>query len=477
MSLWAYLGIACGGLVLACAVVVALALRQSSAGIVTSRFGRTTRLAWNAVRMYLRHLVRRVRRVFSSEARRVELDRQFHESSAKAALETMGNMKGALMKLGQIASFMDETLPETYREQLRQLQCQAPPMSYEVVARVVREELGDEPEELFLTFDKEPLASASIGQVHRATLPDGTEVVVKVQYPGVDRAIAADLDNAGMILGVIGMIMPNVDAAPIAEEMRARLSEELDYQKEAENQALFARLFEGHLQVVVPRVFPRFSSRRVLTSELVRGKGFYDFVATATPEQKRQAVRAVHTFVYRSMWTHHVFNGDPHPGNYLFLPDGRVAFLDFGCVKHFDPAFIESFLALNRSYLTGERDAYFDRAKAMGFVRPGYEHLVDRDWFWDYARWFYLPILEDEPFAMTGDYCKQSLSVIFGESMKRLSMPPEYVMMNRITFGLNSIFCRLDACENFRRLSLHYYFGEDEPPYSTPGARVSGAPS
>lgn len=450
--------------VVAAVILTWLTGRRSSAGIVTSRLGRTVRVVTSGTRLAWRHMIRWFRRLFTSKARRAELDRRYHEETARRVLESMGNMKGVLMKLGQIVSFMDETLPEAYQEQLKKLQAQAPPMDYDTVARVIRDELGKDPELLFDRFDREPLAAASIGQVHRARMFDGTEVVVKVQYPGVDEAIRADLANYGMLMGMMAVVTPNIDAKPIVDELRARLLEELDYVQEAANQREIASHFVDHPRVVVPRVFDERSSSRVLTSEYMEGKDFYAFVESASVDERRQAVLALREFVFDSLWFHHLFNGDPHPGNYVFLPDGRVAFLDFGCVKRFDPGFMNDFAVLNRTYLIGDRKAYFAKACEMHFIKPGYEHKVTEEWLWDYARWFYLPILDDAEFEFTPDYCKKALGQLFGENMKLLNMPPEYVVLNRITFGLNSILSRLGARENWRRLSKAYYFPDEVDP-------------
>lgn len=438
--------------------LLALFGRGNRAGIVTSRFGRNLRLMVSAARTMLRWTRRRLQRLVTPKHKLEALERAFHDETAKAALETMGNMKGALMKLGQIVSFMDEALPPEYQVHLRALQCQAPPMSYDAVAHVIREELGHDPERYFARFDESPLAAASIGQVHRAQLYDGTDVAVKVQYPGVDRAIAADLDNAGLLMALIGAVTPTLDAAPLVEELRSRLLEELDYREEARHQADFGALFHDHPRIVIPSVFPKQSSQRVLTTELIAGVGFYDFVAGATPAEKQAATRALHAFVFDSMFVHNVFNGDPHPGNYLFCDDGRVAFLDFGCVKRFAPKFMTDFKVLNRHYLIGDKDAYWTKLCEMQFVRPGHEHKIDREWLWAWARWFYEPILFDREFHFTAEYCRLALSTLFGENMRLLNMPSEYLMMNRITFGLNSILAKLDARENWHRLSMRYYF-------------------
>src|SRR5262249_3553041 len=275
---------------------------------------------------------------------------------------------------------------------------------------------------------------------------------------GVDSAISADLANVGMLFAMARVVTPNVDAKPIVEELRSRLLEELDYGLEATNQELFRRLFADKPHIVVPGVHKKQSTRRVLTSDFVAGRSLDHFLRSSTEAEKKRAVLTIREFVFDSLWFHHVFNGDPHPGNYLFLDDGRVAFIDFGCVKRFHPRFIADFQVLNRAYLTGDKETYFAQFCRMGFVKPGYEAKVDREWLWEYARWFYLPILDAQEFPFTPDYCKQALAQMFGDNMTRLNMPPDYLMLNRITFGLNSILSRLGACENWHRLSMPYYF-------------------
>lgn len=443
-------------------LLIGLTSGQSDAGIVTSRFGRFLRIVGGILRSTRRYLFRKLRRLFMSKARRKQLDERYHEETAKSALATMGNMKGALMKLGQIVSFMDDTMPAAYKEQLSKLQSQAPPMDYDVVVRVIREELGKDPERLFARFDAEPIAAASIGQVHRALTRGGDEVVVKIQYPGVDKAIAADIKNTGMLMMMAGAVTPTLDAGPLVRELQERLLEELDYEQEAENQKLFLELYADHPTIVVPRVYPELSSKRVLTSEFVSGIGFYEFEANATAEAKRSAVLTMREFVFDSLYIHHVFNGDPHPGNYLFMDDGRVAFLDFGCIRRFDPRFIGDFKHLIRCYLDGDRDAVFEQCVSMNFIVEAHAKKVDRDWLWDFSEPYYRPLLVDEPFLFTTEYCKEAITQMFGDNMRKLNMPPEYLLLNRITFGLNSIMAKLGAHENWRRLSLRYFYSEDE---------------
>ena len=228
----------------------------------TDRARRTAQLARIGATTGSGYVTMKARGALASDERRDQLRTQFELRTAEQVAETLGGMKGALMKLGQMASYLDQGLPEPVRDALAQLQADAPPMSYELVAQVVREELGDDPENVFARFDRSPLASASIGQVHRALSHDGVEVAVKVQYPGVDEAVAADLENSDLLFQMMGMLFPGLDPKPIVEELRERLVEELDYRNEAENQQLFVEAYRGHPYIHVPDVVHALSTRR-----------------------------------------------------------------------------------------------------------------------------------------------------------------------------------------------------------------------
>ena len=235
--------------------------------------------------------VHRARRVVASEAERDELDAAFQLKTAEQVTEALGNMKGALMKLGQMASYLDQGLPEPVRDALAQLQSDAPPMAGELARATAEESLGCTIEEVFAEWDDEPMASASIGQVHRAVTTDGRAVAVKVQYPGVGEAIRADLDNAGLIFGAVGMLFPGLDPGPFVAELRARLVEELDYRLEAANQRLFADAYRGHPFIHVPEVVDELSADRVLTTELAAGARFHEIVTDLEPGGARPGRR------------------------------------------------------------------------------------------------------------------------------------------------------------------------------------------
>ena len=449
------------GLALSMLVALWLASRANAANIPVSRLSRVAGLAAMSCRLALNGLRRRIGGVLTSRREREARDRRLQEQAARVALDAMGSMKGVMMKLGQIMSFMDDALPEVYRVELARLQSNAPPMVWELVEAQLRLELGDDPRRYFRSIEREPIAAASIGQVHRAVTREGHAVAVKVQYPGVEAAIRADLDNYDLLSSLLQAVTPSMESGPVAAELRDRMLEELDYRREAENQEVFRALYRDDPSIFVPRVYHELSTERVLVTELVQGaKPFYEFAATGNEAAKRRAVDAIYRFAFDSIYDHQVFNGDPHPGNYLFMADGRVAFLDFGCVRRFSPAFIADLRELNRRYLSGDRAAFREQMIGMGYILPRMVDKVGADWLWEYMRYYYLPILEDAPFEMTSDYCRQAIGAMFGPAMRKLNMPGEFLLFNRITFGLNSIFARLGARENFQRRASRYFFAE-----------------
>src|SRR6476660_9404044 len=269
-----------------------------------------------------------------------------HLEAAERMVDVLGTMKGAAMKIGQLASFIDtEFIPEEYRDlyqdKLSKLRSEAPAMEWTKVKSVLEEEWDGEPiEELFADFEHDAAAAASIGQVHRAVLPDGRKVAVKVQYPGIAEALRADLQNAQMLIRMAKALAPGLDAKAAAEELKERVLEELDYEYEAQNQRTFARAYRNHPFVYVPDVITRLSRRRVLVTEWVDGHGF-DYVKEQSQEERDRFGEIVFRFCFGSIYHIQHFNADAHPGNYLALPDGKVAFLDFGMTKQLDKEQIE----------------------------------------------------------------------------------------------------------------------------------------
>ena len=269
--------------------------------------------------------------------------REFELRTAEQVAETLGHMKGALMKLGQMASYLDQGLPEHVRERAGRAPAQRPADERRAGRRRDPPELGGEPDEVFAEWDPTPIASASIGQVHRAITHDGRAVAVKVQYPGVAEAVAADLDNVGLIFGGLGQLFPGLDHKSLVAELRERLVEELDYTAEAAPPAgVRPRTTTAIPPSTCPRWCPTLSTRRVLTTELADGVRWEELL-TWRQDEKDLAAETLYRFAFGSLYRLRAFNGDPHPGNYLFHPGGQVTFLDFGLVKHFTQAELDDF--------------------------------------------------------------------------------------------------------------------------------------
>lgn len=423
---------------------------------VNSRMARNAQLTKVGARAGGNLAVHKARRIFASAERREHLDRQFELKTAEQVAETLGHMKGAMMKLGQMASYLDQGLPEPAREALAQLQQNAPPMSPELAAQVVADELGRPPADVFAEWDPEPIASASIGQVHRAITHDGRAVAVKVQYLGVDEAIRSDLDNVDFLFTVMGMLFPAMDPEPIVAELRERLLEEIDYRLEASNQRLFADYYRGHPHIHIPDVVDELSTGRVLTTELAEGARF-DEVKEWSPAERDLAAETIYRFVFGGIYRLRVFNGDPHPGNYLFRPGGQVTFLDFGLVKHFEDE-VPVFEDMIDAMVLHHEPAEFRRIiEDVGLLKPGLP--VTDEQVIDYFSYFYEMVMHEGAYTVTPEYASESIRRYFDLSgphaqiMKGANLPAGFVIIQRINLGLVAVLAELGPTANWRQLA------------------------
>ncbi len=345
--------------------------------------------------------------------------------TAEDVATTLGAMKGVLMKLGQMASYVDDGLSPAVRRTLSRLQDSVPPMSADLAAEVVREELGAPPERAFAEWDPEPIAAASIGQVHRAITHDGRAVAGRSQ---------------------------DVDA--LLAELRERLLEELDYRQEADNQRLFAAYYDGHPTIAVPQIIGGLSTRRVVTSELADGVRFAELAGWSQAERDL-AAETIYRFVFRSLYELHAFNGDPHPGNYLFQGGGRVTFLDFGLVKRFTTAELQPLMQMAR-YLCVEHDpeAFRRNLEKAGFLRP--DAPLSTEAIVEHMAVFYDTVRESRPLTMTGDYSSAVVRRFFdvrSPVTAYAQIPRSYVILQRINLGLFGLLGELTATANWRAIA------------------------
>lgn len=392
-----------------------------------------------------------------------------HEQIAEAVFETLGSMKGAAMKLGQMLATVDldfdEQTTDIYRKKLAGLLDQAPPTDTAAIEASVTEQYGAPPTEVFARWDREPLAVASIGQVHRAMLPDGTEVAVKVQHPGVAEAIQADLSNISAIRPLFNLTHPNLDTKPLIEEVRERLRDELDYQKEAAYQQAFFDRFDGHPAISVPRVFHDWCRPRVLVSEFVEGRPFEDVLAHADQDTRNRYGEIIFRFTFSSLYRFRIFNADPHPGNFIFPldRDGKIHFLDFGSARTFSSDTRAKLRALHLAVAADSEgdpsgSTAMEHAMSQAGLLPQDRRGIDMDVV---RRWFaiaYEPLAGDREWTYTGDYARRLISAStdpnqgMESTLRKLTLPPEYILLNRIQFGVNSLLARLQPTANWNRI-------------------------
>jgi len=440
----------------------------------TGLIGRNLRMARLATRSGGRYAFHRARRTFASVERQIELDESFQMRTAADVTRELGNMKGAMMKLGQMASYIDTGLPANVKTSLASLQSDAPPMSAELAAQQIVDNLGAPPEELFAEWDPQPIAAASIGQVHRAITPDGRAAAVKVQYPGVADAVRSDLANAGWIFGGIAAMFPGVDSEPIVAEIKSRLIEELDYRREAANQAMFAEYFSDHPYITVPGVIDEYCGDQVLTTELAVGHRF-DEVIGWDQHERNLAAETLFRFSFGAIYQLHSFNGDPHPGNYLFQPGGRITFLDFGLVKRFEESETKLFQDLIVEMVLRKNTAAFRSVvEDVGILSPAPD--IDDQLVYEYFSYYYRYVLNDEPTTIDAAYAAHGVEHLFntsgpyGDLMKHLNVPPAFVVIQRITLGLMGLFADLEATANWQAIARELWTFTDGPP-STPMGR------
>lgn len=445
----------------ALATGLAAAAQRAKSSPLTSRFSRSAKVWKMSARNTTRFAVSRLRGIGTAEERRAELDEQFAIRTAEDVAKELGEMKGVLMKAGQLISFIFEGLPDEAQDALAVLQADAAPMAPSLAAGVIEGDLGKQPERVFLEWSDLPVAAASIGQVHRAVTPDGRDVAVKVQYPGVHEAIESDLDAAEVMYAMFSaMMLKGLDVHGLVDELRGRMREELDYGLEASNLAEFEERFRGHPWVRVPRLVPEFSTARLLTSEWVDGISFDEFRTTESHDTKQRAAEVIWRFSQRAIHHYGIFNGDPHPGNYKFHHDGSVTFLDFGLVKRWSPGEWETLKpTMDAIIVQRDPELLVREMERSGFLRSG--HGLDAGLIYDYVSSPYVPYLTDE-FTFTREWMRDTLARIFDVQgphapvIEQLNLPPSFVILDRVVWGVSAILGKLEAHGPWRSMLLEY---------------------
>jgi predicted unusual protein kinase regulating ubiquinone biosynthesis (AarF/ABC1/UbiB family) len=371
----------------------------------------------------------------------------------------LGRMKGLMMKIGQMASYIEGSLPPEARPFLSKLQRQSEPLPFETVQAVIEDELGAPLEELFDSFEPEALAAASIGQVHRA-IAHGQAVAVKIQYPEIRQALSEDLKAASKLTR-LGMLLAPGGGKDLAKEMKERFLEECDYVQEANYLRTFQRLVAPIEGASVPGVVADRSGTTVLTMDFVEGMNFDEFRDQAGQAEKDRAASILARFIWNNIFRHGIFNADPHPGNYVFQPTGEVTFLDFGCVKQFDTDRMGLWKRFARSILEGDRGNFKHASLEMGLV--GRERSFHWDAHWELMQYLYRPFLEDD-FDYTQAYVHEVYAIFKRNvDVRRTKLPGDMLFTNRLQFGFNSILSQLGGRANWKQIFHDAVYAELEP--------------
>jgi predicted unusual protein kinase regulating ubiquinone biosynthesis (AarF/ABC1/UbiB family) len=379
------------------------------------------------------------------------LDRDKHASDLKAAL---GGLKGPLMKAAQLISTIPDALPPEYARELAQLQANAPAMGWAFVRRRMASELGADWQSKFARFEKEAAFAASLGQVHRATLQDGTEVAAKLQYPDMASAMEADLNQLKLIFAVGQRFDPAIRTDEIHAEITTRLREELDYRREARHVALYRHMLRDEPGVRVPEVVPSHSTDRLLTMTWLQGEPLLNWKSHSQDDKDRLATHMFRAW-YVPFYSYGVIHGDPHLGNYTVRPDGTVNLMDFGCVRIFPPRFVRGSIELYRALMSDDMARAVAAYEDWGFNGLTHEMIaVLNRW----AAFLYGPLMDDRLRRLTEGMVegngREMAQNVFGElrRMGGVRPPREFVFMDRAAIGLGAVFIHLRASINWHRL-------------------------
>lgn len=379
-----------------------------------------------------------------------DVNAEISARTAEQIFAVLGQLKGGAMKFGQAMSVFEAAVPdelaEPYRDALTRLQTAAPPMPTKTVHRVLAEQLGTGWVRRFQHFDDKAAASASIGQVHRARWHDGREVAVKVQYPGADEALRADLKQLQRFSWLFQTLAPGIEAKSLLSELYDRMVEELDYRTEADNERAFAAAFNGDDAILVPRVLA--SSPKVLVTEWVTGTPLSAIIRAGSPEERDRAGQLLAEFHFSGPARAGLLHADPHPGNFLVLDDGRLCVLDFGACGHLPDGIPEPFGVMTRLALDCRSDELLEMLRDCGFVRPGI--ALDAAEVLNYLAPFTEP-LRVERFHFTRSWLRAQagrVGDVTGQDFhtgRALNLPPRYLMIHRVTVGAIGVLCQLEA--------------------------------
>ncbi|APE34444.1 ATP-binding protein [Nocardia mangyaensis] len=440
---------------------------MAATGVPGSRVVRSAKLGQLAAEQAVRGVGRRLSMIGRTEEARQVLAERSAMQTAQQIVAVLGSMKGSAMKLGQMLSVLDlDFVPEAYREQFREqfaaLRDRAPAVPFAKMRAVIEGDLGPLAR-TFADFDETAIASASIGQVHRATLRDGRTVAVKVKYPGVERAVNADISNLEFLSKMGKSILPTMADTGVLEEIAGNLRSELDYLREARTQHRVAQRYRGHPFITVPDALEQYCSHNVLVTEFVESRPF-SHIQTLPDAERDRLGELIYRFYIGSLFADYEFCGDPHPGNVLLADDGRLAFVDFGLYNEMDPVHVEFERSCLRAAAEGRPEDVYDAWVGRGIIDPesGVTVAECQAYVWAATGWHLL----DEVVTITPELATGAIllavdprSVEF-QGMHSQMLPPEHVFSRRADLFTFATLGQLRVTANWHLLAREWLYGE-----------------
>ncbi|MGH7819047.1 MAG: ABC1 kinase family protein [Candidatus Binatia bacterium] len=406
-----------------------------------------------------------LKRPFQSEEKREKSLLDTHLKNAMRVVESSKELRGAFMKMTQILSMRDDLFPIEAIDVLSVVQSSVPPMDYKLIRKRIEQELGAAPEKLYAEFDPEAFAAASLGQVHRARLHSGEDVVVKVQYPGVEKTVKSDLQNARSLIQALKLVARDVmrnrdmDYRGIYEELKQRMEEELDYENEARNVALFGRLYADDPEIEIPRVVPERSTKRVITLTYVDGYKIRDVLAPGVDQSLKDWVMLnLYNITWQQLLVFGIVHVDPHPGNYLVTHHPKLGVLDFGCIRILPPELRAAYRDLNRSILEDDERLMREALVRLDFLNPEDDHRPMRE----ILRHVFEPLLTDAP-SDPRDYKSMErvrVAIEQGLRARYWKAPPHRVFLDRVMIGIDGYLKLAGTVANWHRIYKKWVYAK-----------------
>ena len=439
--------------------------KKSASSLRTGRFERLATVGSVTGRVGASYLWSAIKRPFQTDAKRESQLLDTHLKNALRIVESSKQLRGAFMKMTQILSMRDDLFPTEAIDVLSVVQSSVPPMDYPLIRKRIVDELGAEPEKLFASFETEAFAAASLGQVHRATLGSGEQVVVKIQYPGVEKTVKSDLQNAKALINAMKLVARDVmrnrdmDYRGVYDELKSRMEEELDYELEAANIELFQKLYADDADVVIPRVVHERTTRRVITLGYIDGYKIRDILAPGIDQSLKDWVMLkLYDITWQQLLCFGVVHVDPHPGNYLVTHHPKLGILDFGCIRILPPDLRDAYRDLNRALLEDDDALLRDSLVRLDFLNPDDDHGAMRH----ILRRLFAPLLVDREVDPREYKSMEELSAAVQRGIQAgyWKAPPHRVFLDRVLLGIDGYLKLAGTVANWHRIYKKWVYSE-----------------